>query len=31
MGADITVDKHTTPIEDWLEIMDRLDSIAYEE
>lgn len=31
MGAEITIDKHTTPIDDWLDIQDRLENINYEE
>jgi hypothetical protein len=29
MGAEITIDKHTTPIDDWLDIQDRLENINY--
>lgn len=29
MGAEITVDKHTTPLEDWLDLIDKLDTVAY--
>ena len=31
MGAEVTIDKHTTPIDDWFDVMDRLDSITYDE
>jgi len=31
MGAEVTIDKHTTPIEDWLEVHDKLDAIVYHE
>lgn len=31
MGAEVTIDKHTTPIEDWLEVQDKLDAIVYQE
>lgn len=31
MGADITIDKHTTAIDEWLDIYDKLDGISYDE
>jgi hypothetical protein len=31
MGSDITIDKHTTGIDEWLDINDKLESTSYEE
>ena len=31
MGAEVTIDKHTTPIDDWLDICDKLEDTTYEE
>jgi hypothetical protein len=31
MGAEVTIDKHTSGLEDWLDIHDKLESITYEE
>lgn len=30
MGADITIDKHTTPIDDWLDVQDKLETINFQ-
>lgn len=31
MGAEVTIDKHMTGIDEWLDISDRLDGAGYEE
>lgn len=31
MGAEVTIDKHTSALEEWLEIQDKLEGINYEE
>ena len=31
MGAAVSIDKHTTPIEEWLELQDKLDGICFED
>ena len=29
MGAEITIDKHTTPIEEWIELGDKLEQSNF--
>lgn len=31
MGAEVTIDKYTTGIDEWLDINDKLEGISYEE
>lgn len=31
MGAEVTIDKYTTGIDEWLDINDKLQSISYDE
>ena len=31
MGAEVTVDKHTTPLEEWLELENKLENTPYDE
>lgn len=29
MGSEITIDKYTTGIDEWLDISDKLESVAF--
>lgn len=31
MGAEVTIDKYTTGIDEWLDINDKLEEISFEE
>jgi hypothetical protein len=31
MGSQVTIDKYTTGIDEWLDINDKLETAAYEE
>jgi hypothetical protein len=31
MGSEVSIDKHTTPLEEWLDVQDKLEGIIFEE